>query len=278
MNVLMNRSGAVYEGAQEYEGREMRHSQISTRELSLYYGNKPAFKGVNLSIEPGSITAVVGPSGCGKSSFLLSLNRLAELIPGCTVSGSVRVGDHDIFDPETDLTLLRLSIGTIFQKPNPFPLCVKENIALPLKEHGTVDRNEIDKRVEKVLKEVGLWDEVRDRLSSPALSLSGGQQQRLCIARTLALEPKVLLLDEPCSALDPLSSSVVEDLITELRGKYTIVIVTHNLPQARRIADYVAFFWMQDNAGAMIEYGSTEKVFNEPANGLTEAYIKGVRG
>ncbi len=278
MNVLLNRSGAVYEGAQEYEERDMSLTQISTRDLNLYYGNKPAFKGVNLSIKPGSITAVVGPSGCGKSSFLLSLNRLAELIPGCTVSGSVRVGEHDIFDPETDLISLRLSIGMIFQKPNPFPLSVKENIALPLKEHGTVGKNEIDSKVEKVLKEVGLWDEVRDRLNSPALSLSGGQQQRLCIARTLALEPKVLLLDEPCSALDPLSSSVVEDLITELRGKYTIIIVTHNLPQARRIADYVAFFWMQDNAGALIEYGATKQIFNEPENELTEAYIKGARG
>ena len=278
MNVLINKSGRVYEETQEYEGREMSHSQISTRELSLYYGNKPAFKEVNLSVKAGSITAVVGPSGCGKSSFLLSLNRLAELIPGCTVSGSVWIGENDIFDPETDLTSLRLSVGTIFQKPNPFPLSVKENIALPLKEHGTVVKNEIDKRVEKVLKEVGLWDEVRDRLSSPALSLSGGQQQRLCIARTLALEPKVLLLDEPCSALDPLSSSVVEDLITDLRGKYTIIIVTHNLPQARRIADYIAFFWMQDNAGALIEYGTSEQVFNQPANELTEAYIKGARG
>lgn len=278
MNVLLNRSGAVYESTRKYEREERSLSQISTRNLSLYYSNKPAFKGVNLTINPGSITAVVGPSGCGKSSFLLSLNRLAELVAGCTVSGSVRIGEHDIFSPETDLTSLRLSVGMIFQKPNPFPLSVKENIALPLKEHGTLDKNEIDKRVEKALKKVGLWDEVRDRLNTPALSLSGGQQQRLCIARTLALEPKVLLLDEPCSALDPLASSVVEDLITELRGKYTIIIVTHNLPQARRIADYVAFFWMQNNAGALIEYGRTERIFNEPQNELTEAYIKGARG
>jgi len=278
MNVLLNRSGAIYERAHENEDRGRSLSCISTRDLSLYYGTKAAFKGVNLSIKPGSITAVVGPSGCGKSSFLLSLNRLAELIPGCRVKGIVQIGEHDIFDPDTDLTSLRLSMGMIFQKPNPFPLSIKENITLPLKEHGTVGKNELDARVENVLKEVGLWDEVRDRLHTPALSLSGGQQQRLCFARTLALEPKVLLLDEPCSALDPLSSSIVEDLITELRGKYTIIIVTHNLPQARRIADYIAFFWVRDNVGTLIEYGATEQVFNEPENELTEAYIKGIRG
>lgn len=278
MNVLVRRSGTVYERAHEYEERQRNLSHISTSELSLFYGNKPAFEGVNLSIRPGLITAVVGPSGCGKSSFLLSLNRLAELIPGCRMSGSVRVGERDIFSPETDLTSLRLRIGMIFQKPNPFPLSVKENITLPLKEHGIVNKNELEDRAEIALKEVGLWDEVRDRLNSPALSLSGGQQQRLCIARTLALEPEVLLLDEPCSALDPLSSSIVEDLITELRGKYTIVIVTHNLPQARRIADWIAFFWVKNNTGTLIEYGPTEQIFKEPANELTEAYIKGARG
>lgn len=278
MNLLAHKSQGFIDKGEAFTGDSRALLQISTKDLSLYYGDKPAFKGVNLDIKPGAITAIVGPSGCGKSSLLLSLNRLAELVPGCSVSGSVRIGERDIFDSEADLTSLRLNMGMIFQKPNPFPLSIRENISLPLTEHGIVSKNEIGDRTQKVLTEVGLWEEVKDRLDTPAQALSGGQQQRLCVARTLALEPEVLLMDEPCSALDPLSSSVLEDLITELKGKYTIVVVTHNLPQARRIADYVAFFWVQDNAGSLIEYGRTEKIFNNPEDELTRAYIDGARG
>lgn len=253
-------------------------SHIKTDNLSLYYRNNAAFKDVNLSIKPGSITAIVGPSGCGKSSFLLSLNRLTDLIPDCRITGSIRIGELDIFDPNTDIISLRLRLGMIFQKPNPFPLSTWKNIALPLMEHGVVDRERLNFTVEKVLSDVGLWNEVKDRLNASALSLSGGQQQRLCIARTLALEPEVLLLDEPCSALDPLSSAVVEDLITALRHKYTILIATHNLSQARRVADYVAFFWLRNNSGQLIEHGPTDQIFRAPMQDLTAAYINGIRG
>jgi phosphate transport system ATP-binding protein len=253
-------------------------SRIKTESLSLYYGNNAAFKNVNLSMEPGSITAVVGPSGCGKSSFLLSLNRLTDLIPGCRVTGSIRIGELDILDPKIDITSLRVCVGMIFQKPNPLPLSIRKNIALPLMEHGLVDKNHIDFAVEKVLNDVGLLSEVKDRLHTSALSLSGGQQQRLCMARTLALGPQVLLLDEPCSALDPLSSAVVEDLILSLKGHYTIIVVTHNLAQARRIADYVALFWVQNGAGSLIEYGATEQIFGAPLQDITATYVNGTRG
>lgn len=253
-------------------------SPIKTESLSLYYGNNAAFKNVNLSIEPGSITAVVGPSGSGKSSFLLSLNRLTDLVPGCRVTGSIRIGELDILDPEIDVISLRVSVGMIFQKPNPLPLSIRKNIALPLVEHGLADKNHLDFAVEKVLNDVGLWSEVKDRLNTSALSLSGGQQQRLCMARTLALGPQVLLLDEPCSALDPLSSAVVEDLIQSLKGRYTIIVVTHNLAQARRIADYIALFWVQNGAGGLIEYGTAEQIFDAPRQDITATYINGTRG
>jgi len=267
-----------YSKVNEYRDQDERISHIRTQDLCLCYKNKAAFRNVNLDIKPGSITAIIGPSGCGKSSFLLSLNRLSDMVPGCSITGSIKIGEIDVFDPNIDIPSLRLAVGMIFQKPNPFPLSIWDNIALPLKEHGLVNKNDLNYAVEKVLNEVGLWNEVKDRLKTSALTLSGGQQQRLCIARTLALKPQVLLLDEPCSSLDPLSSSVVEDLILNLRGKYTILIVTHNLSQARRIADYIAFFWVQDDAGKLIEYGPTEQVFTKPENDLTKAYINGVRG
>lgn len=251
---------------------------IETENLSLHYGRKAAFKDVSLSVGHGRITALVGPSGCGKSSFLMSLNRLADLIPGCSVSGSIKIGDMNVLDPDTDTVSLRTRVGLIFQKPNPFPLSIRENITLPLREHNVANRNDINRAVEKVLQDVGLWDEVKDRLNSPALSLSGGQQQRLCIARTLALKPEVLLLDEPCSALDPLSSAVVEDLIMSLKGRYTILVVTHNLAQARRVADYLALFWARNGAGRLIEHGPTGEVFDAPRETLTAAYINGMRG
>jgi phosphate transport system ATP-binding protein len=277
---------------------------IQTEQLSLHYGEKPVFADVTLPIKAGCITALVGPSGCGKTSFLSCLNRLTDLIPRCRVSGSIRMGSLDVLDPKIDAICasseraapltqrstersrrsqrnalaLRRRVGMIFQKPNPFPLSIWKNLALPLHEHGVRNREQVDRIVETTLQDVGLWDEVKDRLNAPALSLSGGQQQRLCIARALVLEPEVLLLDEPCSALDPISSGVVEDLIASLRGCYTQLIVTHNLAQARRIADYVALFWVQDGVGRLIEYGTVEQIFETPQEALTAAYVNGMRG
>lgn len=251
---------------------------IEVERLSLRYHQTPAFHDVSLSINLGCITALVGPSGCGKTSFLTCLNRLTDLIPGCHVSGRIMIDTIDVLAPSTDVIQLRRRVGMIFQKPNPFPLSIRKNIEFPLREHGRHDRIQAAQTIETVLRDVGLWDEVKDRLDSPALALSGGQQQRLCIARTLALSPEVLLMDEPCSALDPLSSGLVEDLIVDLRGRYTILIVTHNLAQARRIADYTAFFWVQNGAGRLIEAGTAKQIFGEPRNPLTAAYVGGMRG
>lgn len=251
---------------------------IDAERLSLHYGERPAFRDVTLSIGAGIITALVGPSGCGKTSFLTALNRLTDLIPGCRVTGRIYMGTLDVLAPQTDVIRLRRLVGMIFQKPNPFPLSIRKNLAFPLREHGLQDREQIARTIETVLRDVGLWDEVKDRLDSPALALSGGQQQRLCIARALALSPTVLLMDEPCSALDPFSSGVVEDLIISLRGRYTVVIVTHNLAQARRIADDAALFWIQNGAGRLIESGPTKQMFEAPRDPLTAAYVSGMRG
>lgn len=253
-------------------------SLIDAEGLSLHYGERPAFRDVTLSIGTGNITALVGPSGCGKTSFLTALNRLTDLIPGCRVTGRIHMGALDVLAPHTDVIRLRRLVGMIFQKPNPFPLSIRKNLAFPLREHGIRDREQIARTIETVLQDVGLWDEVKDRLDSPALALSGGQQQRLCIARALALSPTVLLMDEPCSALDPLSSGVVEDLIVSLRGRYTVVIVTHNLAQARRIADDAALLWIQNGAGRLIESGPTKQMFEDPRDPLTVAYVSGMRG
>ncbi len=247
-------------------------------QLSVHYGGTPAFQEVTLAINKGCITALVGPSGCGKSSFLTCLNRLTDLIAGCRVSGRIMIETLDVLAPGLDVIQLRRRIGMIFQKPNPFPLSIRRNLEFPLREHGLRDRQLITQTIETVLHDVGLWDEVKDRLDSPALALSGGQQQRLCIARALALSPEMLLMDEPCSALDPLSSGVVEDLIVSLRRHYTILIVTHNLAQARRIADCAAFFWVQNGAGRLIETGTTRQIFEEPRDPLTAAYVSGMRG
>jgi phosphate transport system ATP-binding protein len=251
---------------------------IEVEQLSLHYGQKPAFHDVTLSINKGCITALVGPSGCGKTSFLTSLNRLTDIIPGCRLSGHIRLDGLDVLAPHTDVIRLRRRIGMIFQKPNPFPLSILKNLEFPLREHGLRDRERIATNIETVLRDVGLWDEVKDRLTSPALALSGGQQQRLCMARALVLSPEVLLMDEPCSALDPLSSGVVEDLIVGLRGRYTVLIVTHNLAQARRIADHAALFWVQNGAGQLIEAGTAKQIFEEPREPLTAAYVSGMRG
>ncbi|HEU0069010.1 MAG TPA: phosphate ABC transporter ATP-binding protein [Nitrospiraceae bacterium] len=244
----------------------------------MHYGQKPAFHDVTLSINKGCITALVGPSGCGKTSFLTSLNRLTDIIPGCRLSGRIRLDGLDVLAPHTDVIRLRRRVGMVFQKPNPFPLSIKKNLEFPLREHGIKDREQIGTCIETVLRDVGLWEEVKDRLNSPALALSGGQQQRLCMARALVLSPDVLLMDEPCSALDPLSSGIVEDLIVGLRNRYTVLIVTHNLAQARRIADYAALLWIQNGAGQLIEAGTAKRIFEEPREPLTAAYVSGMRG
>ena len=253
---------------------------IEIQDLSLFYQQQAAFKNITLTIPAKSITAIVGASGCGKSSFLTCLNRLSDLVPECKVQGRIRLNTLDILSPKTDTMALRRKIGMIFQKPNPFPMSIAKNITFPLKEHGVRNRQERDRIVEQVLKDVGLWHEVKDRLRDSALKLSGGQKQRLCIARTLALQPEILLMDEPCSALDPVSSAIVEELICRLKEKYnyTIVIVTHNLAQARRIADYSAMFWLQDGRGRLIEFAPTEEFFTRPNSEIAKAYVSGVRG
>ena len=253
---------------------------MQIQQLSLRYQQQLAFQDITLSIPNNSIVAIVGPSGCGKSSFLTCLNRLCDLIPGCTVSGHIQLGTLNILSPKVNTTALRRRIGMIFQKPNPFPMSIEKNIAFPLKEHGVKDARKRDRIVEQVLKDVGLWSEVENRLQDNALTLSGGQKQRLCIARTLALQPEVLLMDEPCSALDPIASGIVEDLIIRLRQKYnyTIIIVTHNLAQAKRIADYAALFWVDDGCGRLIEFAPAEQFFATPDCELTKAYVNGSKG
>lgn len=251
---------------------------VRVEELSLSYDGKPALRDVSFDVFRGCITALIGPSGCGKTSLLSCINRLTDLIPGCSTTGRIRIDGQDIRDSAVDILALRRRVGMIFQRPNPFPLSIRRNLEMPLKEHGIRARADIDERIERALTDVGLWSEVKDRLDGPALKLSGGQQQRLCIARALVLRPSVLLMDEPCSALDPLSSAVVEDLIQSLRGRYTIVIVTHNLAQARRIANYAAFFWVKDRAGTLIEFGQCRSMFERPQHDLTAAYVNGARG
>jgi phosphate transport system ATP-binding protein len=251
---------------------------LRIRDLGIAYGGTPVLAGVSLDIHRGCITALIGPSGCGKTSFLSTLNRLTDLTPGARVRGRVFLDDDDVLDPRLDVLALRRRIGMIFQKPNPFPLSIRRNLELPLREHGVTRRAPLVEKIEAALRDVGLWDEVRDRLDSPALALSGGQQQRLCIARALVLEPAVLLMDEPCSALDPISSGVVEALIQRLRGRYTVVIVTHNLAQARRIANYAAFFWMSERVGKLIEFGRCRRLFEMPAHELTANYVAGLSG
>lgn len=251
---------------------------IRAKNLSIAYQGHQALRNVTLEIHRGCITALVGPSGCGKTSFLMSLNRLTDLIPGCQVSGNLHMQELDVLAPTTDVLQLRRTVGMIFQKPTVFPFSIRKNLELPLREHGTCDRTLLASAMENVLQQVGLWDEVKDRLDYPAQALSGGQQQRLCLARALVLAPDVLLLDEPCSALDPLSSGTVEDLIVTLRGHVTVIIVTHNLAQARRIADHIAFFWSCDGVGQLIEYDTAQAIFETPTHELTAAYISGARG
>lgn len=251
---------------------------IEVKNLSVSYKGKTVLDNISLNIFKGCITALIGPSGCGKTSFLTSLNRLTDLNPDAHVNGSILFENYDIVNSPLDVMSLRRRIGMIFQQPNPFPLSIRRNLDLPLREHGVKEAKIRKEKIERALKNVGLWEEVKDRLDSSALSLSGGQQQRLCIARALVIEPEILLMDEPCSALDPISSGVVEELILKLRGQYTVVIVTHNLAQARRIANYAAFFWMKDKIGELIEFGQCHHLFDSPKNDLTAAYISGAKG
>ncbi len=251
---------------------------ISTENLSISYNGRTVLRNANIAANPGKVLALVGPSGCGKSSFLAALNRLTELIPGASVSGQVKFNGRDIDAAFSSTNELRRHVGMIFQKPNPFAMSIRNNIELALREHGQRKREDLNQITEKVLRNVGLWDEVHDRLDQSALELSGGQQQRLCIARALALTPKVLLMDEPCSALDPISAGRVEQLIQSMRGNYTIIIVTHNLAQARRLADHMAVFWVREGVGEIIEHGETEDLFMTSTNEITTSYLSGKKG
>ena len=243
---------------------------IDVRNLNLWYGDNHALKDISMSVPKNSIYSFIGPSGCGKSTFLRTLNRMNDMIPGCRTEGTVQIEGLNIYDRFVDVTNLRKRVGMVFQKPNPFPMSIYDNIAYGPRIHG-VAKKEIDGIVEDALHSAALWDEVKDRLHKPALSLSGGQQQRLCIARTLAVKPEVILFDEPCSALDPISTGKIEELMDELKKDYTIIIVTHNMQQAARISDYTAFFLI----GQLVESGKTEKIFENPKDKRTEGYITG---
>lgn len=246
-------------------------SKIVIQDLNLYYGDFHALKGINMEIPKNQITAFIGPSGCGKSTCLKTLNRMNDLVENCKITGTVLIDGEDIYDPRTDVTLLRKRAGMVFQKPNPFPMSLYDNIAYGPRVHGIKSKQALDEIVEKSLKSAALWDEVKDRLRKSALGLSGGQQQRLCIARALAVEPDILLMDEPTSALDPISTLKIEDLMDDLREKYTVIIVTHNMQQAARIADRTAFFLL----GQIVEYTDTLTMFNNPKDERTERYITG---
>ena len=244
---------------------------MTVQGLDLWYGDHQALHDISLNIPEKSITALIGPSGCGKSTFLKTLNRMNDLIPGVKITGDVRYRDQDIFAPGTDVNELRREIGMVFQKPNPFPMSIYDNIAYGPRTHGIKNRAGLDEIVEKSLRGAAIWDEVKDRLKKNALGLSGGQQQRLCIARALAVEPEVLLMDEPTSALDPISTSKIEELAMQLKEQYTIVIVTHNMQQAVRISDRTAFFLL----GELVECGDTQQLFSQPQDKRTEDYITG---
>ena len=247
------------------------NSILSVQDLCLWYGSHQALKDINIEIPEKSITALIGPSGCGKSTFLKTLDRMNDLIPDVKITGSIKYKGEDIFEPSVDVSELRRQVGMVFQKPNPFPMSIYDNIAYGPRTHGVKSRAKLDEIVEQSLRGAAIWDEVKDRLKKNALGLSGGQQQRLCIARALAIEPEVLLMDEPTSALDPISTSKIEELAMELKDRYTIVIVTHNMQQAVRISDHTAFFLL----GELVEYGETEKLFSQPQDKRTEDYITG---
>ncbi|MGZ8269865.1 MAG: phosphate ABC transporter ATP-binding protein PstB [Methylophilus sp.] len=253
---------------------EVIQPKIATENLNFYYGKFHALKNVNLSIPSSKVTAFIGPSGCGKSTLLRTFNRMYELYPKLRVEGKITLDGHDIHAKEQDLNLLRAKVGMVFQKPTPFPMSIYDNIAFGVKLYESLSRPEMDERVEWALKQAALWNEVKDKLNQSGAGLSGGQQQRLCIARCVAVKPNVLLLDEPCSALDPISTARIEELIHELKKEYTIVIVTHNMQQAARVSDYTAYMYL----GELIEFGDTDKIFTNPDRKETEDYITGKFG
>lgn len=244
---------------------------LKVKDLSVFYGEKEAVKKVSLDFEEKQVTALIGPSGCGKSTFLRSLNRMNDLISGARIEGEVWINDKNILDPGVDVVLLRQQIGMVWQRPNPFHKSIYENIAFGPRYHGIRDKKKLDEIVEQSLRKAALWDETKDRLKQSALALSGGQQQRLCIARSIAVEPRIILMDEPASALDPVSTAKIEELITELKRDYCIIIVTHNMHQAARISDKTAFFYM----GKLVEHDDTQKIFTEPTEKATDDYISG---
>ena len=246
-------------------------SIISVKDMCLWYGDHQALKNVSIDIPEKSITAFIGPSGCGKSTFLKTLNRMNDLISGVKITGDIRYEGIDIFSKDVDVNNLRKEIGMVFQKPNPFPMSIYDNIAYGPRTHGITNKVELDEIVERALRDAAIWDEVKDRLKKNALGMSGGQQQRLCIARALAVQPKILLMDEPTSALDPISTSRIEELVMELKEKYTIVMVTHNMQQAVRVSDHTAFFLL----GELVEFGKTDDIFSQPKDQRTEDYITG---
>lgn len=244
---------------------------ISAKNMNLWYGDHQALKDINIEIQEKAITAFIGPSGCGKSTFLKTLNRMNDLIPDVKITGDIRYENSDIFSKEVDVNQLRKEIGMVFQKPNPFPMSIYDNVAYGPRTHGITNKVKLDEIVEGALRDAAIWDEVKDRLKKNALGMSGGQQQRLCIARALAVQPKILLMDEPTSALDPISTSRIEELVMELKEKYTIVMVTHNMQQAVRVSDYTAFFLL----GELVEFGKTDDIFSQPKDKRTEDYITG---
>ncbi len=244
---------------------------ITVRDCNLYYGDFHALKNLSIDIGEHEVTAFIGPSGCGKSTFIKTFNRMNDLVDNCRITGDIRVGGVDIYAKDTDVTLLRKNVGMVFQKPNPFPMSIYDNIAFAPRTFGIKKKNALDEIVERSLKQAGLWDEAKDRLRKSAMGMSGGQQQRLCIARALAASPKILLMDEPTSALDPISTGKIEELVNELKSEYTIVIVTHNMQQATRISDKTAFFLL----GEIVEFDTTENIFTSPKDTRTENYITG---
>jgi len=249
----------------------MAEVEIESRNLNLWYGDVQALKNITMAVPEKKVTAVIGPSGCGKSTFIRCINRMNDLIKDCRITGELLFEGRNIYDKAVDVVALRKKIGMVFQKPNPFPMSVYDNVAYGPRVHGVREREELDRIVEESLKASALWDEVADVLDRSALDLSGGQQQRICIARTLAVKPKVILFDEPCSALDPISTSRIEDLINDLKDEYTIIIVTHNMQQAARVSDYTAFFLL----GEVIEFGKTRQIFEMPEEKSTEDYVTG---
>ncbi len=245
--------------------------KIEARNVNFYYGSQIALKNINIACEENKVTALIGPSGCGKSTFIRTLNRMNDVIPGIKIEGDILLEGENIYHPKVDVAILRKRVGMVFQKPNPFPKSIFNNIAYGLRINGMRDKKKIEMIVEKSLKEAALWDEIKDRMDENAFSLSGGQQQRLCIARSLAIKPEVILFDEPCSAIDPVATAKIEELIHKLKEHYTVIVVTHNMQQAARISDFTAFMML----GEIVEYDKTDKIFTNPSNKLTEDYITG---